>query len=79
MSTDRIKLIGSYCKNYRIKTLDMSLTEFCKATNSNIKNVNAFESGRANSIDYLFNYWKVSSEDDRIPFLKHLFQSVREV
>lgn len=79
MSSDRIKLVGSYCKDYRIKTLDMGLTEFCKATNSNIKNVNAFESGRANSIDYLYLYWKVSNDTERIPFLKHLFQSMREV
>ena len=48
--------IGFYCKDFREKTLHISLTDFCTEMNENIKNVSAFENGRANNIKYLFLY-----------------------
>lgn len=70
-----IKKVGEYCKEYRRDILGYSLTDFCKLTNSNIKNVSAFESGRANKIDYMFLYSKaIKDKDKRVDFLRKLLQ-----
>ena len=55
--------IGFYCKDFREKTLHVSLTNFCTEMNENIKNVSAFENGRANNIKYLFLYKNMCNND----------------
>lgn len=66
--------IGSYCKDFREKTLNVSLTDFCTEMNENIKNVSAFENGRANNIKYLFLYKNMCNNDNEITtFLTGLF------
>lgn len=69
-----IKKIGLYCRNFRIDVLGMSLTEFCNITNSNIKNVSAFENGRANNIKYLILYYNECNEYEKETFLSGLFR-----
>lgn len=69
------KLIGNFCKNYRKQVLQVSLTLFCDYHNENIKNVSAFESGRANNIKYLFLYSNFN-EDFKTDFINKLFKII---
>lgn len=55
-----IKKVGQVCKDYRIKVLDLSLTNFAKLNNENLQNIHAFEQGRANNIKYIYMYMKQS-------------------
>ena len=61
MQINSIKNVGLSCKEFREKTLQVSLTDFCKIVSENIKNVSAFENGRANNIKYLFLYYGFDS------------------
>lgn len=77
MDKDRIKLmkdVGNYCKEFRINDLKLSLKEFSDATDLNNKNVNAFEHGRANNIQYLFYYYKLSNDSLKNKFSRGLFR-----
>lgn len=65
-------LLGSYCKEFRINILGESLTGFSNKINENLKNINAFESGRANNIKYIF-YYANFNLDKREDFIKGLF------
>ena len=56
-----IKKIGSICREYRIKILKLSLTNFAKLNNENLQNIHAFEQGRANTIKYIYMYMKQSN------------------
>ena len=76
-SSDKEKLIknvGKYCRDFRINYLDMSLTEFCNITDLNIKNVSAFEHGRANNIQYLFRYYRLCNDSLKNKFSEGLFK-----
>ena len=54
MDKDFQKKIGEICKNYRLNILQINLTDFAKLNDENLKNINAFEHGRANNIKYLY-------------------------
>ena len=56
-----IKKVGQVCKDYRIKELDLSLTNFAKLNNENLQNIHAFEQGRANNIKYIYMYMQQSN------------------
>ena len=70
------KKVGIFCKQFRENHLDITLTEFCKVTDQNIKNVSAFESGRANNIKYLYYYYQMASEEKRKLFAKYIFELI---
>lgn len=55
--------VGKVCRGFRIEVLDLSLTDFSERVGLNMKNVNAFEYGRANSIHYLMSYLEVCNEE----------------
>lgn len=76
MNKEKLLKIGNYCKQHRVDKLGYSLTDFCKVTDNNIKNVSAFENGRANNISYLISYWKMTDVEHRVEFLKGLFECV---
>ena len=66
--------IGNFCKDFRKNVLHVSLTDFCNEMNENIKNVSAFENGRANNIKYLFLYKNMCINDNqKTTFLTGLF------
>lgn len=65
--------IGSYCKEFRINTLNISLTDFSKKNGLNLKNVHAFEHGRANNIRYLYAYYDLADEGQKMEFAIGLF------
>ncbi len=65
--------IGWYCREFRINTLNMSLTEFSKKNGLNLKNVHAFEYGRANNIRYLYAYYNSADEEQKKEFAIELF------
>lgn len=64
--------LGAYCKKYRVEILKESLTNFSNKVDENLKNINAFESGRANNIKYIF-YYANFNLDNRDRFLEGLF------
>lgn len=70
-----IEKIGAYCKGYRIDTLCMTLTEFANINEENIKNIWAFENGKANNIKYLKLYYDTSlKHEDQRKFLDGLLK-----
>lgn len=69
-----IKVVGEYCKDFRIKELKLTLKEFSEITDLNNKNVNAFEYGRANNIQYLFYYYRLCNDSLKNKFSKGVFQ-----
>lgn len=73
---EMIKRIGNYCKNFRTDRLELSLTEFCELNNLNIKNVNAFEFGRANNIQYLYQYYRMCDDGQRRTFALNVFKQM---
>lgn len=69
-----VEKIGLFCRDFRIKTLQLKLVDFCEITNTNIKNVSAFEHGRANNISYLTLYYDVAHGKQKDIFLKGVFE-----
>lgn len=69
-----IEKIGLFCRDFRITKLQLKLVDFCELTDSNIKNVSAFENGRANNIMYLFLYYDVANEQLKDEFIKGVFE-----
>lgn len=51
-----VKEIGEYCKQFRMNTLNIPLSTLCRVYGDSVKNVSAFENGRANNIKYLLYY-----------------------
>lgn len=68
-----IKNVGKYCREFRINELKLSLKEFSEITGLKNKNVNAFEYGRANNIQYLFYYYSLCNDSLKHKFSKGLF------
>lgn len=69
-----VEKIGLFCRDFRITKLQLKLVDFCELTDSNIKNVSAFENGRANNIMYLFLYYDVANEQLKDEFIKGVFE-----
>ena len=69
-----IKNVGKYCREFRIDVLKLSLKDFSEITGLNNKNVNAFEYGRANNIQYLFYYYRLCNDSLKNNFSKGLFK-----
>lgn len=77
--SDREKLlinVGKYCREFRINELNMSLKDFSKIAGLNNKNVNAFEFGRANNIQYLFYYYRLCNDSLKNKFSRGLFKII---
>ena len=74
-----MELVCEYCREHRINTLGLSLTNFSELTRQNLKNIHAFEKGRANNIKYLFCYYVMTDECGRERFLTGLFELYKEV
>lgn len=68
-----IKKVGKFCYDFRKNDLKLSLKEFAEITGLNNKNINAFEYGRANSIHYLFYYYRLCNDSLKNKFCKDLF------
>ena len=68
-----IKKIGAICEDYRVNVLKLSLTNFAKLNNENLRNISAFEHGRANNIKYLYMYMKQSNTEQLEILFKRLF------
>lgn len=71
-----IKEIGKFCRQFREKHLGLTLTEFSKATGENLKNIHAFEKGRANNIKYLYLYYDLADEEQKKEFAIGLFEII---
>jgi len=73
---EQSKRYGAFCKNFRIEYLRMGLVEFSEQTDLNYKSVSAFESGRANSLVYLYHYYNMASENQKKVFANNIFERV---
>lgn len=71
-----IKNVGKYCLDFRVNDLNLSLKEFSEITGLNNKNVNAFEYGRANNIQYLFYYYRLCNDSLKNKFSRGLFKII---
>lgn len=71
-----IERIGKFCRKFRVEVLNVSLTEFARLTGENLKNVHAFEKGRANNIKYLYLYYDLADEEQKREFAIRLFELI---
>lgn len=60
---------GERCARFRNDVLQITQTDFCKNSGAKVKNISAFENGRANNIRYLFYYYGMCST----PYQKEQF------
>lgn len=73
MDRDLITDIGTYCKNVRLNQ-EVSLKDFAILNNDNLKNIWAFENGKANNIKYIFYYFNLfDSDSDQKEYVRGLF------
>lgn len=71
-----IERIGKFCYHFRKEVLGLTLTEFSKITGENLKNIHAFEKGRANNIRYLYLYHDVATTEQKNEFAIRLFEAI---
>lgn len=71
-----IKRIGKFCYHFRKEVLGLTLTEFSKITGENLKNIHAFEKGRANNIRYLYLYYDLANAEQKNEFAIGLFEVI---
>lgn len=62
----RVKLIGEYCKHFRVNVLGLTLRVVCSKTDTNIKTLSAFEMGRSNNMEHIFKYVEVCNNEQKI-------------
>lgn len=73
MDKDLITDIGLYCKNVRLNQ-NASLKDLAILNNDNLKNIWAFENGKANNIKYIFYYFKLlDSDSEQKEYVRGLF------
>lgn len=70
-----IEEIGKFCYHFRKEVLGLTLTEFSKITGENLKNIHAFEKGRANNIRYLYLYHDLADTEQKNEFAIRLFEA----
>lgn len=71
-----IEVIGRFCEQFRKEVLGLTLTDFSKITGENLKNIHAFEKGRANNIKYLYLYYDLADEEQKREFAIGLFELI---
>ncbi len=71
-----IEQIGKFCYNFRKEVLGLTLTEFSEITGENLKNIHAFEKGRANNIKYLYLYYELADAEQKKEFAIGLFEII---
>ncbi len=71
-----IKKIGKFCYHFRKEVLELTLTEFSRITGENLKNIHAFEKGRANNIKYLYLYYDLADAEQKKEFAMRLFEVI---
>lgn len=66
---------GERCARFRNDILQLNLTDFCNCTGANLKNVWAFENGKANNIKYLFYYYNMCvTQHEQERFTDYVFR-----
>lgn len=63
---ERVKLVGEYCKHFRVNILGVTLRVVCSKTDTNLKTLSAFEMGRSNNMEHVFKYIDVCNEEQKI-------------
>jgi len=66
---------GERCARFRNDILHITQTDFCRNTGAKIKNISAFENGRANNIRYLFYYYNMcKTPHEQEQFANYVFR-----
>lgn len=74
MDNDNLKLkVANYCKEFRENVLMLTLTEFSEFNNVSLKNMWAFEHGKANNIKYLYYYYNACKGFQKGNFINGVF------
>lgn len=73
----RVKLIGSFCKDFRVNILQVTLNKISEETRTNIKTLSAFECGRSNNMEHVFKYVDYCDSVQKIVFTNGLSEIVR--
>lgn len=69
------KLIGNYCKNWRIDKLNYThLSDFCRAFHLEYKTMWAFEHGKGQNTKYPFIYYNVTPLSLKDEFARGYFE-----
>lgn len=66
--------IRNYCKNFRIFTLHLTLTQLAEISNDSIANLSAFERGKSNSLKYPFYYYGAANKEQKEQFVRGFFE-----
>lgn len=70
-----LKLIGKYCRDYRLTVLNKTLQDV--AGKDNIKTLSSFEHGRSKNLEHLLKYIKkCETKEQKIEFLKGLLLTI---
>lgn len=70
-----LKLIGKYCRDYRLTVLNKTLQEV--AGEDNIKTLSSFEHGRSKNLEHLLKYIKkCETKEQKIEFLQGLIKTI---
>lgn len=73
---ERVKLVGEYCKNFRVYILCETLRFVCSKTDTNLKTLSAFEMGRSNNMEHIFKYVDCCRGSQKTKFLDGLSKIV---
>jgi len=66
-------VVGNFCRNFRLNHLRLSLSEVAEISGENIRNLRAFEDGRATAFRYIFAYYDACDDILKEDFARGFF------
>lgn len=77
MNVQTVKIIGKYCRKFRINELEMTLKEV--EGSENVKTLSSFEHGRSSNLKHLLKYVKAcKTREQKLKFLQGLINVIEE-
>lgn len=68
------KKVTNFCKSFREEILEISLTDFCKKTNTNYKTMWAFENNISENLKNVIYYYELSNVEQKEIFKRGLWE-----
>ena len=69
--------IGSYCKEFRLQILRLTLRELCEISGTNIKTLSAFENGRSTNLAHVITYIEAGTKEQKSIFTSRITKILR--
>lgn len=70
---EKLLIIGTYCKTFRVHILGLTLQEFEKISGVKQKTISSFEHGKSTNILHVLKYLDLcGSTEERVQYLKGL-------